>query len=96
MTNFGSSNENRLEDPRTYLVESWMLAGNRMTLDEPAGYEQETEPTEEEEDTGTGQDIESDSDSEQTEEPAVRNQGQDILSRREEPLKDFRMQSMCC
>ena len=78
--NSGSSNENCLEDTRIYLVENWiladnrMLAGNWMTLDEPAGYRQETELTkEEEEDTGTGKDPESDSDSEKTEELVVRN-----------------------
>ena len=45
-----------------------MLAGNRVTLDEPAGFGQETISTEEEEqqqDIGTEQDPESDSDDEQ-------------------------------
>ena len=47
--NSGSSNEDRLEDTRTNPVENRMLAGNRLTLDEPAGYGQETKSTEEEE-----------------------------------------------
>ena len=51
--NSRSSNENRFEDTRIYPIENRMLAGNQMTLDEPAGYGQETKPTEEEEEEDT-------------------------------------------
>ena len=85
------SMRNCLEDTRTHPVGSRMSTEDH---DEPAGFEQRTESTEEESDTGTEQDPKSDSNEEQMVEPVVENQGRRYPLRERRPPIDFRMQSM--